>query len=176
MKTDVIPYSSAVTFGRFNIPHSGHVELVKLMLDYAECAHVVVSDGRANNDWDLRTLLFKHLCREAGVDLSRVNFWKASSPFDSVSNAVEVSKWKETVIVLGSDQEAMARTLGEVYDCPHILNRRTNSSTQMRFFLDAEDFREDLLHLYNGDEYATTLAMILRKEELRREKSEETAR
>jgi hypothetical protein len=70
----------------------------------------------------------------------------------------------------------MARKLGDVCDCPVIINRRTNSSTQMRFFLDAADFREDLMHLYNDDEYATTLAMILRKEERFREESPKASR
>jgi hypothetical protein len=40
----------------------------------------------------------------------------------------------------------------------------------MRFFLDREDFTEDLRHIYNGDEFAITLARILRAEELKREK------
>jgi hypothetical protein len=75
------------------------------------------------------------------------------------------------VIVLGSDQQAIAKTLGDHYDCPVIINRRTNSSTQVRYFLDAEDFREDLIELYDGDEFATALAMILRKEERSRERS-----
>jgi len=65
----------------------------------------------------------------------------------------------------------MARKLGDVYDCATIINRRTNSSTQMRFFLDAEDFLQDLIGLYGGDEHATALAMILRKEELHRDRN-----
>jgi nicotinamide mononucleotide adenylyltransferase len=169
MKTDPIRYERSVTFGRFNIAHSGHVELIAMMLEHGEEAHVFVSDGVNNNDWDIRVLLLSHLCREAKLDTNRVYFKKAKSPFEAVANAVESSPWQEAVIVLGSDQQEMARKLGEVYDCATIINRRTNSSTQMRFFLDAEDFREDLVGLYNGDEYATTLAMILRKEELHRD-------
>jgi cytidyltransferase-like protein len=164
-------YERAVCFGRMNIPHGGHVELVKLMLAHGDEAHVYVSSGKSNNDWDLRVLLLSRLCRHAGLDMSRVNFLKASSPLEAVSNAIKSSPWQEAVIVLGSDQEQMARKLGDVYDCPVILNRRTNSSTQMRFFLDAEDFREDLVGLYNGDEFSTSLAMILRKEEKYNEES-----
>ena len=163
-------YERAVCFGRYNLPHQGHVELVRLMLAHGDEAHVYVSTGKANNDWDLRVLLLSRLCRHAGLDMTRVYFLKASNPYEAVSAAVESSPWQEAVIVLGSDQEQMARKLGDVYDCPVILNRRSNSSTQMRFFLDAEDFREDLLHLYAGDEFSTSLALILRKEELHREK------
>lgn len=176
MKTEPIRYERAVTFGRFNIGHSGHVELIQMMLAHGEEAHVYVSAGANNNDWDLRVLLLSHLCREAKVDLNRVYFLKAKSPFEAVANAIESSPWQEAVIVLGSDQQDMARVLAEHYDCAVIINRRTNSSTQMRFFLDAENFREDLLGLYSGDEYATTLAMILRKEERYREISVEASR
>ena len=176
MKTEPIRYERSVTFGRFNIGHSGHVELIKLMLAHGDEAHVYVSDGGSNNDWDLRVLLLSHLCRQSKLDLNRVYFCKAKSPFEAVANAVESSPWQEAVIVLGSDQQDIARTLSEHYDCPVIVNRRTNSSTQVRYFLDAEGFREDLIELYDGDEYATTLAMILRKEELYREKSAEAAR
>jgi nicotinamide mononucleotide adenylyltransferase len=169
MKTEPIRYEHAVTFGRFNIAHSGHVQLIAMMLEHGDEAHVYVSDGVNNNDWDLRVLLLTHLCREAKLDMNRVYFNKAKSPYEAVSKAVESSYWKEAAIVLGSDQQEMARKLGEVYDCPTIINRRTNSSTQMRFFIDAEDFLQDLIGLYGGDEYATALAMILRKEELHRD-------
>jgi nicotinamide mononucleotide adenylyltransferase len=176
MKKENIRYEAAVTFGRFNIPHSGHVELVKLMLDYGDEAHVYVSTGSNNNDWDLRVLLLTHLCREAKVNLDRVYFLKANNPFDAVNFAVKSTPWNEAVIVLGSDQQEMASKLGDVCDCPVVINRRTNSSTQMRFFLDTEDFIEDLRYLYNGDEYSAALAKILRKEEIHREKSTEATR
>lgn len=176
VKAQPIPYERTVTFGRFNIPHSGHVELIKLMLVHGEEAHVYISGGANNNDWALRELTLTQLCRKANVDLSRVYFKEAKSPFEAVDQTIQSSPWQEAAIVLGSDQQDMARSLGEYYDCPTIINRRSNSSTQMRFFLDAEMFREDLLHLYDGDEFITALAMILRKEERSHEKSTETAR
>lgn len=169
-------YETSVTFGRFNIAHQGHVELIQKMLAYGDEAYVYVSTGAANNDWDLRVLLLTELCRAADLDLNRVNFVKANNPFEAVQGALDKSPWEETVIVLGADQEVMARKLGDVCDCPVILNPRSNSSTQVRFFLDRGDFREDLLGLYDGNEFATTLAMILRKEENHREKSCQTAR
>ena len=170
-KTTPLRYETAVTFGRFNIGHGGHLELIRLMLARAEQAYVYVSNGKANNDWDLRVLLLSHLCREAGLDLGRVNFVKASNPFHAVQGALNESPWQESVLVFGEDQSVMAEKLSDVYDCPVILNRRSNSSTQMRFFLDREEFIQDLKGLYRGDEFATSLAMILRKEEIQREKS-----
>ena len=176
LKQQPMRYEVAVTFGRFNIGHRGHIELIRKMLEHGDEAHVYVSSGSANNDWDLRVLLLTHLCREAKVNLNRVYFLKANNPFDAVNFAVKSTPWNEAVIVLGSDQQEMANKLGDVCDCPVVINRRTNSSTQMRFFLDTEDFIEDLRYLYNGDEYSTALAKILRKEEIHREKSTEASR
>ena len=170
-KTTPLRYETAVTFGRFNISHFGHVELIQRMLEHADEAHVYISDGKSNNDWALRELLLLQLCRKENVDLNRVYFHKGSNPFAAVEQTLQSSPWEETVIVLGEDQEVMAKKLGDVCDCPVILNRRSNSSTQMRFFLDREEFIQDLKGLYRNDEFATALAMILRKEEKLNEKS-----
>lgn len=163
-----IKYKRTVTFGRFNIGHSGHVQLIQMMLEYGEIANVCISSGANNNDWDVRVLLLKHLCREQGVPLNRVNFIKCANPFEAVEGAISSAEFGEVAVVLGSDQQDMARKLSEVFDTAKIINRRTNSSTQMRFFLDTEDFIEDLRYLHGGDEFAVTLAKVLRKEELRR--------
>jgi hypothetical protein len=72
--------------------------------------------------------------------------------------------------MFGTDQQKMAEKLSAEFGVAHELNERTTSSTEMRFFLDREDFTEDLRHIYNGDEFAITLARILRAEELKREK------
>lgn len=165
-KATPILYKSAVTFGRFALPHTGHVELILQMLNHAEYADVHLSGHPKNNDYDLRVLLLRHLCREANVDLRRVNFLKSCNPFDAVKETVDTAEFNEAVIVLGSDQMEMARKLGEIHDCPWIINGRTNSSTQMRFFLDAEEFIGDLRHLYGGDEYSIVLAKLLRQEEV----------
>ena len=165
-----LKYSRTVTFGRFNISHSGHVQLIQLMLQHGEVANVCVSAGKSNNDWDLRVQLLRHLCRLSDINLRRVNFFKCVSPFEAVDWAIRNAVYDEVAVVFGSDQEVMARKLADVYDTAVILNRRTNSSTQMRFFLDTEDFIEDLRHLYQGDEFAITLAKVLRAEEIRREK------
>jgi hypothetical protein len=164
-KAEPILYKSAVTFGRFNIPHHGHVELIQQMLHWAEYADVHLSGSNKNTDWDIRVLMLRHLCREANVDLKRVRFYNSPSVVEAMTFSVDAAPFNECVLVLGSDQMAMGYKIAEAFDTAFIINRRSTSSTEMRYFLDAEGFREDLLHLYNGDEYAITLAMLLRKEE-----------
>ena len=170
MNNKPIPYKASFTFGRFNIPHNGHAQLVQQMLAYSEVAYVCVSSGGTNNDWDTRVLMFRTVCRHAGVDLRRVNFVKAREAKAALGEILPQVPFGECVIVLGSDQEALARFLSEHHDCPFILNRRTNSSTSMRSFIDYAEF-EKVRELYDGNLFATNLSYILRKEELLREKS-----
>ena len=171
-----IKYACSVTFGRFAIPHSGHVELIAQCLAHGEYADIHLSGHEKNNDYDLRVLLLKHLCRNANVDLRRVRFYNSPTVTEAMSFSVDMAPYNEAALVLGSDQMEMGQKISEIYDTAFIINRRSTSSTEMRYFLDAEDFIEDLKHLYGGDEFAITLAKILRKEELYRERSHKVAK
>jgi hypothetical protein len=156
-------YKTAVTFGRCNIPHYGHVELVEKMLEQAETAHVYLSDSASNTNWDTRVLTLRHLLRERGVDLKRVKTLKARGPFQAVENTMEQDN--DPVVVLGEDQSALCEKLCATYCVGGQLNRRTGSSTQVRYLMDHGDF-DTVEKIYRNDTYAVRLAMILRKEEL----------
>jgi hypothetical protein len=169
-KATPILYKSAVTFGRMALPHFGHVELIQQMLNHGEYADVHLSGHEKNNDWDLRVLLLKYLCRLKGVDLSRVKFYNSPTVTEAMTFSVDMAPYNECVLVLGSDQIAMGTKISEAYDTAFVINRRSTSSTEIRYFLDASEFIEDLRGLYGGDVFAITLAKILRQEELRRER------
>jgi cytidyltransferase-like protein len=155
-------YKSAVTFGRFNIPHKGHVELVAKMLQVADYAVVAVSGGAKNNDWDLRVLMFRALLRRSNVDPSRVRFVNQANPFAAIDCAAQNAPFQETVLVLGEDQEAMAKQLSDACDVPFILNVRSTSSTSVRENMDKVD------SIFQ-DRYVARLARVLRFEEVTRE-------
>jgi glycerol-3-phosphate cytidylyltransferase-like family protein len=162
MKKKLRIYKNAVTFGRMNISHRGHVELVQKMLEIADVANVYLSSGKKNTDWDLRVLMLRHLLREGGVDLRCVNILKASNPFSAVENMMETDN--DAVVVLGEDQYELANKLCADYHLGGQLNRRTGSSTQVRHLLDHGDL-EDVRYIYRGDGYAVRLAAMLRREE-----------
>ena len=155
-------YKNAVTFGRYNIPHYGHVELVQKMLEQAVIANVYLSGGKKNTDWNLRVLMLRHLLREEGVDLNRVNFLKASNPFDAVESVMDSDN--DAVVVLGEDQSQLLVKLCENYNLGGQTNRRSGSSTQVRHLLDHGDL-DDVRYIYRGDGYAVRLAAMLRREE-----------
>ena len=175
MKTNQLKYSCAITYGRFCIGHFGHVELIQQCLAHGEYADIHLSGHTKNNDYDIRVLMLKHLCRLKGVDLSRVNFYNSPTVTEAMTYSVGMAPYNECVLVLGSDQITMGTKISEAYDTAFVINRRSTSSTEVRYFLDTSEFIEDLRGLYGGDEFSICLAKILRKEELAREKSEKVA-
>jgi hypothetical protein len=158
------------------LPHFGHVELIAQCLAYGEYADIHLSGQEKNNDFDLRVLMLKHLCRLKNVDLSRVKFYNSPTVTEAMTFSVDMAPYNECVLVLGSDQIAMGTKISEAYDTAFVINRRSTSSTEVRYFLDTSEFIEDLLALYGGDEYAICLAKILRAEEIHREESQKASR
>lgn len=159
--------TTAFTFGRFNILHPGHVELVQKMLSVADNARVYISTGKLNNDWDTRVLLFRHLLRAAEVDLRRVKLLKASNPWEAVEDALTVDF--NPVVVLGHDQAELLWKLSDDFDLACALNQRSTSSTAVRHLLDRGEVDLVRREVYRNDTFATRLAEILRNEELTRE-------
>lgn len=175
MQNKQLPYKCAATFGRFNIPHTGHVELVQQMLAHADYADVHISSSGKNNEYGLRELLFKVLLRNRNVDVSRVRFYQTSNVNEALEFSIKHAPFNEVVFVLGSDQVDMLYSLADIHDVNYIVNSRSNSSTQMRYFLDSYDFLEDAKYLYEDCEYATTLAYCLRLEERNSERPSKAA-
>ncbi len=171
IKNNQMLYKCAATFGRFNLVHTGHAELVEQMLAHADYADVHISGGGKNNEYEMRELLFKVLLRNRGVDVSRVRFYQTPNVNEALEFSIKHAPFKEVVFVLGSDQYDMLVSLADIHDVNYVINKRSNSSTQMRYFLDSYDFLQDAVYLYDGCEYATTLAYMLRAEERNNEKS-----
>jgi nicotinic acid mononucleotide adenylyltransferase len=169
IKNNQMRYACAATFGRFALPHSGHCGLIQQMLDHADYADVYLSGHEKNNSYELRELLFRVMLRNRGIDLERVNFYQAPNVNDALKQSIANAPYNEVVFVLGSDQCDMLYSLSDVHDVTYIINSRSNSSTQMRYFLDSYDFLEDAIYLYDECEYATTIAYMLRSEERQRE-------
>ena len=176
MKTNQLKYSCAATFGRFNLPHTGHCELIEQMLAHAEYADVHISGGGKNNEYEMRELLLKVLLRNRNVDVSRVRFYQTANVNEALEFSVKNAPFNEVVFVLGTDQVDMLYSLSDIHDVNYVINSRSNSSTQMRYFLDSSDFLEDAIYLYDDCRYATTLAYLLRAEERQREQSSRPAK
>ena len=166
----ILKSTCGITFGRFALPHFGHVELIEQILDNAHYADVHLSGHEKNNDWDIRVVLLKHLCRLHQIDLTRVNFYNSRTVSEAMAFSLDTVE-DDAVLVLGSDQVKMGKAISTAFNTSFLVNRRSTSSTEIRHFLDTFDTLEDLReHVYDGDEFAITLAKLLRKEEISREK------
>jgi len=163
-------YACAATFGRFALPHTGHCELIEQMLAHADYADVHLSASGKNNEYEMRELLLKVMLRNRGVDMERVRFYCTSNVNEALKFSIKHAPHNEVVFVLGSDQVDMLYALSDAHDVNYVINSRSNSSTNMRFFLDQYDFLEDARYLYEDCSYATTLAYMLRAEERSHEK------
>ena len=169
METTQLKYACAATYARCALPHFGHIELIQQCLAHGEYADIHLSGAEKNNDFDLRVLMLKHLCRMRGVDLRRVKFYNSPTVVEAMTFSVDLAPYNEVAFVLGSDQVTMGYAISEAFDTAFIINRRSTSSTEIRYFLDSYDFLEDAKYLYDGCSYATTLAYSLRAEERKRD-------
>jgi hypothetical protein len=133
------------------------------MLEQAQVAEVYLSTGSKNTNWDVRVLTLRHLLREAGVNLHRVKMLEARSPFKAVEMTLE--READVVVVLGEDQSVLCEKLCSTYNLGGHLNRRTNSSTQVRHLMDHGDI-DAVERIYRNDQYSISLVTLLRKEEL----------
>ena len=176
MKTNQLKYACAATFGRMALPHFGHIKLIQQCLAHGEYADIHLSGAEKNNDFDLRVLMLRHLCRLKNVDLTRVKFYNSPTVVEAMTFSVDIAPYNEVALVLGSDQVTMGYKISQAFDTAFIINSRSTSSTEIRYFLDAEGFIEDLRNLYEGDEWAICLAKILRQEEKDREQSSRPAK
>lgn len=170
----------ALTFGRLNLPHPGHVNLVQRMLEVADQAVVGVSAGRSNNDVETRIEVMQALCEKAGLPMDRVTFIVASNPYalldewlaeETGSGLYDLDRCVSTTVVLGVDQTQLGERLRDCFGVAFVPNEvRVGSSTVIRHFLEVGE--EDLVReIYHSDPALFDQIVALRSEELAREKS-----
>jgi hypothetical protein len=171
--------TNAVTFGRMNIPHPGHVHLVKRMLEEADHAFVSLSLAKKNNDVELRRDVFQTLLENEGVDTKRVSFFGSAGPYQAVEYCITDALTREvsptlqnaTTVVLGVDQSKLGEHLRDSFGVKFVPNKiRVGSSTVIRYFLEIGE-EQTVRDIYHGDSDLFHKVQLLRKEELSREKS-----
>ena len=175
----LLPPARSVTFGRFNLPHPGHVDLIKRMLEVGHHAYVGISTGKLNNDYLLRREVLDQLCYRGGLDATDITFFPSSNPYDAVAHATEdeyteltdVKKLLTTNVVFGVDQSKLGEKLEKDLRVKFIPNEvRVGSSTVIRYFLEIGE-EQIVREIYHNDDWIFEDVLELRKEELLREKS-----
>jgi len=161
------PYSVAVTQGRFNIPHKGHVKLVREMLERAPLAYVVMGKGEKNVDKDFRAQMLRAILRKEGIDLERVKIVRGERISGITKGLSEREGKEKVVLVLGQDQEKFLNSMGKSQGIGTMAIPRSGegaSSSAIRRMIDSGD-EEALRKEYDGDKYLVRLAKAARKVE-----------
>lgn len=124
-------FHTAYTFGRFNIPHNGHLALFREMAELADNVVIGVSAGRNNLPIEHRLEALRRLFPQG-------NFVAVRSAFE-----LELPSSSEEVVgVFGQDQAAFADTLANHHGGTTFILPRSEeqpSSTNCRKAFASED-------------------------------------
>ena len=144
-------FKIAVTFGRFNLLHKGHIMLFQQMADYADEVIIGVSNNSKNLSFTNRKLVIDLALEPLGINYTVV---EASNPFDlfdQVNNREkallkEIDDDRDPNLVtafFGEDQNSLAIAAHRVYGWVPKTIERLSSSTVVRALIDNEEW--DLL-------------------------------
>jgi len=132
-------FKVAVTFGRFNLLHKGHIMLFQQMADYADEVVIGVSNNSRNLSFTNRKQVIDLALEPLGINYTVV---EASNPFDLFDQVIK----KEPNLVtafFGEDQNSLAIAAHRVYGWVPKTIERLSSSTVVRALIDNEEW--DLL-------------------------------
>jgi cytidyltransferase-like protein len=133
-------YDLAVTFGRFNLLHIGHIDMFERMANLAGECLIGVSNGPDNLPVDRRIAVI-----EKAMGINHVvaelmgccyDTAKASNPFAFF----EFITAKKVILVLGEDQVKLAEAAKRVFGWDYHLVKRLCSSTEVRALIDNEEW------------------------------------
>ena len=133
-------YDLAVTFGRFNLLHVGHIDMFERMVDFAGTCLIGVSTGPDNLPVDQRVSVIENAMGMNGVVYEHFGgvyeTAKASNPFAFF----EFVNAERVILVLGEDQVKLAEAAKRVLGWDYHLVKRLCSSTEVRALIDNEEW------------------------------------
>jgi cytidyltransferase-like protein len=129
------PHSTAVTFGRFNLLHIGHLELFHRMAKRADKVVIGISSAPANLPIKARVEIIAKALEPTNIE---VEIQDGHQPFEVFSQCP-----KDTIVYLGEDQVKLARAVTRTLGFKHEVIERLASSTQVRQLINDEEW--DLL-------------------------------
>jgi len=135
-------YDLAVTFGRFNLLHAGHVDMFERMADLAPSCLIGVSDGPSNLPADQRVAVIE---KALGLNTATPEHFGAPWETARAGNPFALFEFvtaqpERVVVVLGEDQEGLARAAKRVFGWDYHLVKRLGSSTEVRSLIDSEQW------------------------------------
>ena len=133
-------YTHAITFGRFNLLHKGHLDLFKQMGQAAREVLIGVSTGSKNLTYKLRSdVIWTAIRNNLDFDFNQYQVFAKRSPFGMFDILKDVDK-SGVVVYLGHDQFELGKTLSREFGCACVTIPRLTSSTTIRTLIDNEEW------------------------------------
>jgi cytidyltransferase-like protein len=129
-------YDLAITFGRFNLLHNGHLDLFRRMADAAHECSIGVSSGPKNLPLSDRIEVIK---KGLGDNAGCYHVTSGSNPFDFFDFIQQINS-TSVILFLGEDQEVLGKATQRVLGWDYHLVKRLGSSTDVRGMIDREEW------------------------------------
>ena len=131
-------FKLAVTFGRFNLCHNGHLDLFKQMADCADEISIGISTGPDNIVYRNRADVILKLINNVKLGAT-VGLWPKLQPFALLNECTHVEP-EEVIFFVGEDQYKLAKAVERVLGFTTRTIPRLTSSTTVRAAIDEEDW------------------------------------
>ena len=132
-------FRQAITFGRFNLLHKGHVDLFRQMSESCEDVLIGVSSAPKNLPASQRVeVILTALDSDPEVESFKFQVTAANSPFDLFRQST--FDGKDIVAYFGQDQYELGKNLSREFGCSSIVIPRLTSSTVVRSLIDNEEW------------------------------------
>jgi cytidyltransferase-like protein len=132
-------YKLALTFGRFNLLHFGHLDLFKQMGDAANEVIIGVSTAATNLSLRDRTQTIAHALAKDPDFSSTFQTVPKRQPFELIAE-IKLHNPNEVILFLGHDQWELAKAFERHAGIASRLIPRLTSSSTVRGIIDAEDW------------------------------------
>ena len=133
------PFKLAITFGRFNLLHYGHLDLFKQMAESADELIIGISTSESNLSLRDRTQTISHALQKDPDFTATYQLSPKRQPFELMAE-VKAYEPEEVVLYLGQDQYELAKSFERHAGVTSILIPRLTSSSAIRGIIDNEDW------------------------------------
>ena len=132
-------YKLALTFGRFNLLHNGHIDLFKQMAASAKDVTIGLSTAEANLSIRDRSQVINHALHTDPDFSADFGVLPKRQPFELAAEIKQYDAW-EVVFYLGEDQWELGKSIEKHFGVDVVFIPRITSSSAIRGIIDAEDW------------------------------------
>lgn len=132
-------YKLALTFGRFNLLHNGHIDLFKQMGEAAREITIGLSTGASNLSIRDRSQVIRHALTKDLEFQTDFGVLPKRQPFELAPEIMALNP-EDVVFYLGQDQYELGKAIERHFGITIVLIPRLTSSSALRGIIDAGDW------------------------------------